>query len=141
MILNVTTLPRYLGILISSDLSFHDHVIAMCKRAAIRANLILRAFSSSDIHLLFRAFVVYVRPMLEYCSEVWNPSDVHNVNLIENIQRNFTKRIFARTGQFSFTYGARLQSLKAQTLELTRDTIRVSVVNPNKLYTIRKLSF
>ncbi len=83
-----SSLSRDLGIMISPDLTFERHITMICKNASQRANLVLRAFSSCDIHLLFRAFFVYVRPMLEYCPEIWNPCDVECVNLIEKVQQN-----------------------------------------------------
>ena len=37
------------------------------------ANCILRSFTSGDENLLLRAFVVYVRPIVEYNSIIWSP--------------------------------------------------------------------
>jgi hypothetical protein len=41
--------------------------------------------------VLFKAFTVYVRPVLEYCSSVWNPCYYGDINKIESVQRRFTK--------------------------------------------------
>jgi hypothetical protein len=68
-----TTTICDLGIQICASLSFEEHIIIICKKAAIRANMIPRAFRSNNRTLLYRAFIVYVRPMLEYCTETWNP--------------------------------------------------------------------
>ena len=58
------------------------------------ANCILRSFVSKDINLLMRAFIVYVRPIVEYCSVVDSLSLNKNiVLLIEKVQRRFTKRL------------------------------------------------
>jgi len=45
--------------------------------------------------LLRKAYTVglYVRPILEYASTVWSPHFIKYINSIENVQRNFTKRI------------------------------------------------
>jgi len=42
-------------------------------KAMTRACLILKCFLSPDRELLFKAYCVYVRPLLEYCSAVWSP--------------------------------------------------------------------
>jgi ribonuclease P/MRP protein subunit RPP40 len=126
--INAATVSRDLGILVSSDLSFDSHIISICKRASQRANLILRAFSSFDVKLLFRAFTVYVRPLLEYCPELWCPCDIFHVNLIEKVQRNFTKRAFARAGNSQISYPERLLSLNAQSLEHRRGIFDLSMV-------------
>jgi len=40
-----------------------------------------------------RAFIVYVRPIVEYCSVVWSHSLENDIELIEKVQRRFTKRL------------------------------------------------
>ena len=37
---------------------------------------------------------MYVRPILEYNSVVWSPSSKKDTDLIEKVQRRFTKRLF-----------------------------------------------
>ena len=44
------------------------HINATIAKAYQRANAIHRAFVSRDISLLVRAFLVYVRPIVEYNS-------------------------------------------------------------------------
>jgi len=41
--------------------------------------------------ILLKAYVTYVRPMLEYDSPVWSPA-LKNI-VIESVQRRYTKRI------------------------------------------------
>ena len=81
-----------------------------------RANCILRTFVSKDINLLMRAFIVYVRPIVEYCSVVWSPS-LKNIELIEKVQRRFTKRL---PGLKHMSYNERLHYLGLSSLELRR---------------------
>jgi len=40
--------------------------------------------------VLFRAFTVYVRPILEYCSPVWNPVYIGDIKRIEAVQRRLS---------------------------------------------------
>ena len=108
---------RDLGILIDSNLRFSAHYSNIIARAHQRACLIIRCFKSRDPTLLFRAFKVYVRPTLEYCSPVWSPVYKTDIVKIENIQRRFTKKL---RGCKNLSYIERLQLLGAQTLELRR---------------------
>ena len=48
-----------------------------------RANAILRCFVTRDSALLVRAFVCYVRPLLEYSSVVWSPYFKCDIEAIE----------------------------------------------------------
>jgi hypothetical protein len=62
-------------------------------------------------------FRVYVRPILEYNSIIWSPNLIHLIDLIENVQRNFTKRIPSLS---SLPYTERLALLDLNLLELRR---------------------
>ena len=64
---------RDLGVLIDGRLNFNSHISLIVHNAHVRAQLILRSFRSRNRELLTRAFTTYVRPLLEYCSSVWNP--------------------------------------------------------------------
>ena len=60
-------------------------------KAHRKANLILRCFESRNISSLTAAFKTYVRPVLEYCSVVWNPFLIKDIDQLEKVQRRFTK--------------------------------------------------
>ena len=77
----------------------------------------MRLFSSGDIHLLVRAYIVYVRPIVEYNSVIWSPVAKHDIELVEKVQRRFTKRL---RGLRSLSYCDRLTKLGLCTLELRR---------------------
>jgi hypothetical protein len=108
---------RDLGVMIDSNLSFSAHYASITAKAHQRAALILRCFKSRDPHLLFRAFVVYVRPLLEYCSPVWSPVNIGDINKIEAVQRRFTKKL---KGYRQLNYSERLKLLNSDSLELRR---------------------
>ncbi len=108
---------RDLGVIVSHDLSPSEHINAIVQKAQQRANIILRCFVSRDVNLLSRAFIMYVRPLVEYNSVVWSPSLKYEIDLIERVQRRFTKRL---PGMESLSYTARLDKLNLVTLELRR---------------------
>ena len=62
-----------LGITVSSDLSPRLHINNMVAKVHKRANAIHRCFISKDVNTLVRAFIVYVRPIVEYNSSLWSP--------------------------------------------------------------------
>ena len=67
--------------------------------------------------VLKKAFVTYVRPILEYASSVWCPYLLKHVTGIERVQRRFTKRIPALR---DMTYSERLAALDLESLEIRR---------------------
>ena len=110
---------RDLGVTVDSKLSFSAHLAQISAKAHQRAGLIARCFKSRDPHLSFRAFVVYVRPLLEYCSPVWSPVYKCDIVKLESVQRRFTKRLMDRIG-LSLSYAERLNFLNTETLEVRR---------------------
>jgi len=106
-----------LGITVCNNLSPSTHINSIASSANQRANLILRAFVSRDIALLVRAFIVYVRPILEYNSVVWSPQTKGDIAVLENVQRRYTKRL---PGLRHFSYKQRLEELNLISLELRR---------------------
>jgi len=106
-----------LGIIMDGKLRFDKHILSMVNKAHAKAALIRRCFRSRDQNLLFRAFTVFVRPMLEYCSSVWNPHYRCDIDKIESVQRRFSKYVCSLS---SVTYAERLNILHADSLELRR---------------------
>ena len=98
MCINGNTLPvvntcRDLGVLISSDLSPSVHIDGIVAKAHQRANAILRCFVTRDPQLLTRAYIAYVRPILEHDCVTWSSNLKQDIEKIERVQRRYTKRL------------------------------------------------
>ena len=78
--------------------------------------MILRTFVSQDVRLI-RAYLVYVRPVVEHNTVVWSPYTIKNIETIERVQRRFTKKL---PGLRKFSYDERLSRLHSHSLELRR---------------------
>ena len=66
---------------------------------------------------LKKAYTTYVRPILEYASNVWNPYLLKHISGIERVQRRFTKRIPVL---HDMSYSERLAALDLESLEIRR---------------------
>jgi hypothetical protein len=106
-----------LGVTVDDRLRFHSHIRSIATKAHQRANMILRCFLTRDINCLIKAFTVYVRPIIEYCSSVWSPTYKKDIELLEKVQRRFTKRL---PGMKRLSYLERLANLNLTTLEARR---------------------
>ena len=64
-------------------------------------------------------YIVYVRPVLEYCTCVWSPYLLEDIRKIESVQRYFTRsrRLFPKN---SYSYNERLFLLNLESLESRR---------------------
>ena len=76
-----------LGVLISYNLKWSQHIHHIHSTASARAYQILRAFSSKNVWTLLKAFITYVRPKLEYNSPVWNPYLKKDTLLLESTKK------------------------------------------------------
>ena len=101
----------------SSNLKFHEHVNQIVKSATVTANQIHRCFLLKNKKFLVKMFKTFVRPKLEYASQVWNPVYKGDINQLERVQRSFTKRI---PGFNNCTYAERLEILELPSLEFRR---------------------
>ncbi|MCP4488285.1 MAG: hypothetical protein GY820_13325 [Gammaproteobacteria bacterium] len=102
---------RDLGVVISSSMKFTDHYIAIANKANKLVAMLFRSFRSTSPRTFVFAFNTYVRPILEYCSPVWNPCYVQDIALLESVQKSFTRRLFARCGFAPVDYESRLHKL------------------------------
>ena len=72
---------------------------------------------------MLKLYKSLVRPHLEYCTAAWSPHYVKDKELLERIQRRFTRMIPELKG---LSYSDRLKALKLWTLEERR--IRADLV-------------
>nr|CAD2196444.1 unnamed protein product [Meloidogyne enterolobii] len=82
---------RDLGIIIDSSLSFSKHYEKIIKNAYFLTHQIFRVIKTKDINKLVFCYKTYVRPCLEYATEVWNPSKAETSHQIERVQKFFTR--------------------------------------------------
>lgn len=132
-----------LGVTVSSDLSFKAHINSIVAKARQRQGIFFRGFCSRELELVRKAFITYIRPILEYNSIIWNPTEIFLIDLIENVQRHFTKNIPYLN---DLSYNDRLAKLKLVPLELRRlhfDLIfyykilnNLLPIDPSKYFTI-----
>ena len=118
-----------LGIYISKNLDFTYQCNYVGNFAYRKIHLIFRSFISRDASFMIKLFTVYVRPSLEYGSQIWSPFLLKNIDVVENVQRYFTRGI---PGLARFSYPERLELLNVQYLELRR--IRGDCIMLHKIF-------
>ena len=96
------------GITYNKHLLYTPHVLNITARASQCAKLILTCFTTQNPDVFMKVFIVYVRPMLEFSSTVWNPMTKQNISKVESVQKRFTKRL---VGLSKISYNRRLEML------------------------------
>ena len=64
--------------------------------------------------------MTYVRPLLEYCSPAWNPHFKCDIDVVEKVQRSFTRKVYYMCNLSPASYNERLERLGLTRLELRR---------------------
>ena len=117
-IINSNGHTRDLGITMSEDCSFNEHINQRTKHCRQLTGWKLHTFKSRDKCTMLTLFKSLVLPRLEYGCQSWSPTSANQINAIENIQRKFTKHI---TVMHSLSYENRLKHLKLCSLQRRRD--------------------
>ena len=110
---------RDLGVLISCDARFNEHIYTQVNKANKMLGFIRRTINSRSDEFLptFRTlYLALVRSHLEYASEIWSPKSVTLIKLIEGVQRHATRLLLP-----NLTYSERLQQLKLLPLVYRRE--------------------
>ena len=129
--LEETDLEKDLGIFIDPHLDFKKHIKTIVKKASYLSYKILKNFTYRDANILTPLFKTLIRPILEYGNSVWTNGLKKYRNLVENVQRKFTKHI---KGLNEVPYEDRLDKIKLPSLEFRQmrgDMIQVFKIANN----------
>ena len=79
---------KYLGVLVSCDLSWSLHIEFACQKAWRVLGLLYRRFyGQASQDSLKQLYLSLVRPHLEYASQVWDPHLAKDRNALEKVQK------------------------------------------------------
>ncbi len=106
-----------LGVIFDSKLSFTEHCHTVANKGFALVNMLLRCFHSHDRILQVKLFNSFVRPILDFNSPIWSPHLLHDVHVIERVQKYFTKHL---SGLKHESYTQRLFLLHQPSLQQRR---------------------
>ena len=119
-ILPYESYAKDLGIYVSKDLKWELHIKKIIQQASFVSYQILKSFRTKNIWTLVKLFKSYVRPKLEYNTQVWSPHLVKDKKALEKIQKRYTKIICQRCSIPFSSYSDRLDKLNLLSLENRR---------------------
>ena len=136
-----------LGVIIDSDLKFHEHVHSVVHKAGGLAQSLLKSTVCRSPDFMLFLLTSHIRPIIEYCSCLWNVGYLEDLRKLEKIQRSWTKKI---DGLSSLSYADRLQFLNLYSVQgrlLRADLIQCwkifngkSCLTPADLFDVRRLT-
>ncbi len=116
--IEVTDHVKDLGITMSSDCTFKEHIAQTISTARSLAGWILRTFSTRDSLPMMTLWKTMVLPKLDYCCTLWNPMEKAYIQAIELVQRSFLRRICALS---ELSYWDQLKHIKLYSVERRRE--------------------
>jgi len=100
---------KHLGVWISSDMKCSQQCIRAFNKASRVMGMTKRTIRFKEVMILISLYKTLVRPHVEYCVSAWSLHYKKDKELLEKVQRRFTKMIINMEG---LSYEDRLQSLK-----------------------------
>jgi len=116
--LSVVSYEKDLGVWISADMKCFKQSMYACNKAMKVLGMIKRTITFKDMRVMLSLYKSLVRPHIEYCISAWSPHYKKDKEIIEKVQRRFTKMV---NNMERKPYEERLYCLKLWTLEERRN--------------------
>ena len=115
---------KYLGVLIAQNLSWENHIQSVVCKAKQKLGVLYRTFyKQCSVEVLRKLYISLIRPGLEYCCIVWDPSTKRLVEELERVQKFATKICLK---QWHMThYEEMLQTLNIPSLQFRRSYMKL----------------
>ena len=115
---------KYLGVILSKDLSWTRYINSICTDAKRRVGLLHRQFGLAGVPCLTQLYKTLILPFLDYCSCVWDSNYVLYTDKLESVQDFATKVI---TQQWNSCYDDQLKLLILARLSTSRKRQKLSL--------------
>ncbi|MCG8048091.1 MAG: hypothetical protein JAY66_20795 [Candidatus Thiodiazotropha taylori] len=115
---------KYLGVEISSNLSFNKHIQNITTSASRSLAFLRRNIRTQNPALREMAYKTLVRPLVEYSSPVWSPYTQTNIDKLEMVQRRAARWTLHNYSTYASVTDL-LQSLGWRSLEQRRSDSRL----------------
>ena len=109
-----TQYVKDLGVKMSDTLSFTEHIDTICTKVRQKCGWIIRTFHSRDMHTMKTLWCSIVQPHIDYCSQLWTPHRVGDLQKNESLFRSFSSKIYPIS---DLNYWDRLSALKMYSQE------------------------
>ena len=113
---------RDLGVLLSNDATFTQHILDRCEVVKSKIAWVLRTFKSRQPTPMLVLWKTLILCHLDYCSQLWSPSKVGSIQSLELMQKAFVSRI---EGMTELSYWDQLKKLQLYSLERRRERYQV----------------
>ena len=115
----------YLGVDLCKDLTWNTHVDRICSKANRTIGFLQRNLHDCPTHIKDMSYKTLVRPILDYCSSVWDPYTQTLIKQIEAVQNRAARFVTGNHSRRSSVTAMKLK-LNWEPLELRRKVGRLT---------------
>ena len=109
---------RDLGVQLSDDCTFSIHIDNVVTTVSNMVGWVLRTFRSRRRLVMMTCWSSLLQSRLDYCCQLWSPSDQLSISKLESVSREFTSHI---EGMEGLNYLERLKALGMYSQERRRE--------------------
>jgi hypothetical protein len=118
---------KYLGVYITSTLKWDAHINYILNKASRILGLLKYTIKDANPNIKKLAYLTLCRPILEYASEVWDPTNRELVNRLEVFQNKAVRFIYSIKGRDTSMTNVK-KTNNISTLEKRRKDSRMSLL-------------
>ena len=102
--------------------NFTDHIAHVCSKVTQKSSWVLRTFQSRNINFMKFMWKTLIQGHIDYCSQLYFPSQSSDLQKIEQLQKTFTKKIPSIR---NLNYWERLKTLKMYSQQRRLERYRI----------------
>lgn len=121
-IINEKSSVKDLGVTMSNNLTFTEHINKVCNKVKQLCGWILRTFKSRSMKVLKPLWVSLVQPHIDYCSQLWAPHKSTEIAKLEGLLRTYTNYIQEVK---HLNFWARLNKLNMNSIQRRMERYRI----------------
>ena len=84
---------RDLGVLRNDKANFDDHINKVCTTVNQKVGWVLRTFQNRQLYFMKLIWKQLIQAHIDYCSQLWQPTQSSSLQRIENLLKKFSKKI------------------------------------------------
>ena len=107
--LSATNKHMYLGVMLDDHLSWSIHVTNVANKTTRMLNFLKRHLSKCSSYVKASAYLLMVRPLMEYACVVWDPHYQSQVSVLEKVQRSAVRWVLS-----DYSYHSSVSSMLEQ---------------------------
>ena len=114
-----------LGVIVDTSLRFHQHIRVLTGKAGGLMGELLRSTVCRTKEFMVTIFVSNIRPLIDYCSCLWNVGYLEDIHRLESLLRRWTREIEGLAG---LDYVTRLKTIGLYSIQgrlLRADIIKI----------------